>query len=270
MNPEASNILDAIDFSRITFSIGVLGGVYLFSKIIHVFGDRVESRFPQFRLRVEQLVSLISFLAVVGGIAVAAFLPFRSREAAVTIAGSLGLAFAFGAKDLAASLLSGLVVIFDRTFQVGDRITFGEHYGDVLNIGVRSTRIRTLDDSTVSIPNSQFMSLPVTSANSGALDMQVEIFFFVASRADLRLVERIAREAAACSRYAHLEKPIVVLFKDQIVEQYFCTRVTLKAYVIETIYEKAFETDVTKRVHQAFEEFGVPCPQLGNPTPPRV
>ncbi len=64
------------------------------------------------------------------------------------------VAFAIGEKDIAASLLSGLIVMFDRSFQVGDRIKFDGIYGDVLSIGVRSTRVRTLDDSLVTVPNS--------------------------------------------------------------------------------------------------------------------
>ena len=44
----------------------------------------------------------------------------------------------FATKDLVASLVAGLLVMFDRPFQVGDRVWFGGEYGDVLAIGLRS------------------------------------------------------------------------------------------------------------------------------------
>lgn len=255
MNQDTQALLEAIDLSRLSLSLFILGVIFVLSQVIKGLGGRTSREFPQWRLRIEQTVTVLNFVFVVGGLAMAIFLLFRSKEAAVAIAGSLGLAFAFGAKDLAASFLAGLIIIFDRPFQVGDRIRFGDTYGDVMSIGVRSTRIRTLDDSMVSVPNSQFMNQSVSSANAGALDMQVEIDLYVALGADLRIVEKIVREAAVSSRLTYLEKPIVILFKDMVIERNLLTRVRLKAYVIQTGYEKAFESDIIKRLHFVFPQY---------------
>lgn len=260
MNPDVSKILEALDFSRLSFSVLLIVFAFIVAKLLKVFSERFSTSFPDWRLRVEQVVTFLNFFIVIGSFAGAVFLLFRSKEAALAIGGSLGLAFAFGAKDIAASLLSGLVVMFDRSFQVGDRIKFGEFYGDVLSIGVRSTRVRTLDDSLITVPNSQFMNSAVSSANAGALNMQVEIDLYISPRSDLSLVKKLVREAAVSSRYIYLEKPIVVLFKDMFFDKCFCTRVRLKAYVVETVYEKSFESDVTERAHLAFEQFGVKSP----------
>jgi small-conductance mechanosensitive channel len=216
--------------------------------------------FPDYRLRVEQTSTLVNFILIIGSLALAVFLLFRSREAAIAIGGSIGLAFAIGAKDVAASLLSGLIIMFDRSFRVGDRVKFGDIYGDVISIGVRSTRIRTLDDSIVTVPNSQFMNIPVTSANAGALDMQVEVEVFIAPENDLLLVKKLVREAAIASRCIYLEKPIVVLIKDMLSTNLLVTHVLLKAYVLDVTYEKRFESDVIERLHQAFLEHGVRWP----------
>lgn len=260
MTPDVTQIMEALDLSRLSFSIIILGLAGFIAKAIKAFSAKMMKAFPDWRLRIEQSVTFVNFVIIIGSIALAVFLLFRSREAAVAIAGSLGLAFAIGAKDIAASLLSGLIVMFDRSFQVGDRIKFSDIYGDVLSIGVRSTRVRTLDDSLVTVPNSQFMNSPVTSANSGALDMQVEIDLYIKSGSDTSLVERLVREAAVSSRYIYLEKPIQVLFKNIFMHEVFCTRIRLKAYVIETIYEKKFESDVTERAYKAFQKYDIPDP----------
>lgn len=257
MTSEMNQVLEALDFSRLGFSISILISTLVLAKLLRVFGKRLTQVFPDLKLRLEQVVTFINFILILSGIGLSIFLLFRSKEAAFAIAGSMGLAFAIGAKDIAASLLSGVTVILDRSFQVGDRIRFNDIYGDVISIGVRSTRVRTLDDSIVTIPNSQFMNSPVSSANSGALDMQVEIDFHVDCSTNLSLVKQIAKEATIASRYVYLEKPIQILFKDVVFEKMVYTRVRIKAYVIETVYEKAFESDVTERVHLAFQKKGV-------------
>lgn len=266
MTADAFQIFEAFDFSRLAVSITVLLLSFLAAKSCKVFSSRLSKGFPDYRLQIEQVTTMINFVLVIGSIGLAIFLLFRSKEAAIAIGGSIGLAFAIGAKDVAASLLSGLIVMFDRSFRVGDRVKFGDIYGDVLTIGVRSTRIRTLDDSIVTVPNSQFMNSPVISANAGALDMQVEVVFYVHPESDLKLVEKLVREAAIASRCIFLEKPILVLFKDQISENMFYTRILLKAYVLEVTYEKLFESEVTERVHLAFAQHKVRGPNGGGTT----
>ena len=104
------------------------------------------------------------------------------------------------------------------------------------------------------------MNSPVTSANAGALDMQVEVTLLINIGSDLPLVKRLVREAAVASRCIYLDKPIQVLFKDQIVGNLCFTRVLLKAYVLEVTYEKRFESEVTERCHLAFAEHNILSP----------
>jgi MscS family membrane protein len=66
-----------------------------------------------------------------------------------------GLALALAAKDTAANLFGSIMIFLDRPFKVGDTVFIGGIEGDVEEIGFRCTRIRTLNDSVVSIPNSE-------------------------------------------------------------------------------------------------------------------
>ena len=60
------------------------------------------------------------------------------------------------------------------------------------------------------------------------------------------------RESAIASRRIFLEKPVVILFKEKINMNMFYTLALLKAYVVEVVYEKTFESEVTERIHLAF------------------
>lgn len=69
--------------------------------------------------------------------------------------GVSGLAFALAAKPTLGNLLGGVILFADKPFRVGDRVVIGEHQGTIEEIGLRSTRLRTLDGHLVSLPNDE-------------------------------------------------------------------------------------------------------------------
>ena len=70
-------------------------------------------------------------------------------------AGILGLAVAFAAQDIISNFFGGAIITIDKPFKVGDRIKVDTYYGDVISIGPRSTRLKTLDYQIVTIPNNK-------------------------------------------------------------------------------------------------------------------
>jgi len=72
-----------------------------------------------------------------------------------------GLAFALAAKDLLANIFSGIIIITDKPFNIGDWIQTSDVEGTVQNINFRSTKIRRFDDSLVIVPNSSLANAPI-------------------------------------------------------------------------------------------------------------
>ncbi len=114
----------------------------------------------------------------------------------------------------------------------------------------------------VRIPNNRFLNDISSSGNYGVLDMQIFVDFHIGVDQDVGLAQNLIREAAITSRFVYLPKPIVILVSQVIVENYFALRLRLKAYVLDTQYEKAFETDVTLRVLEAFADNGIQPPAI--------
>lgn len=81
----------------------------------------------------------------------------------ITGLGLGGLTFALAAQDTAANLFGGLVILFDRPFEVGDWIATPDLEGVVEDISFRSTRIRTFADSQTVVPNNKLTSSIITN-----------------------------------------------------------------------------------------------------------
>ena len=67
--------------------------------------------------------------------------------------GVAGLAVGLAAQDTLANIVAGFTILSDRPFRIGDRVTVAETYGQIVQIGIRSTRLRTLEQLDVVLPN---------------------------------------------------------------------------------------------------------------------
>ena len=225
--------------------------------------SRMSHRFNEHRLLIQQVSTITRFVIyVLTAVLVVRLLVTLDSQSMLALTGTIAVTVGFALKDLAASVLAGLTILFDRPFQVGDRVTFGGHYGEITAIGLRSVRMVTLDDSLVTIPNNKFLTDVVISGNAGALDMQVVLDLYISQAADLQEAKRITREALITSRFVYLEKPVAVLVSDLVHQGYLATRLRAKAYVLDVRYEKAFESDVTERVKAAFAKAGISPPRV--------
>ncbi len=97
--------------------------------------------------------------AVIVAVLVLLYFADVDLTAALTGLGVGGLAIGFGAQKTIENLFGGIMVISDKPVNVGDVCKVGEFFGTVEDIGIRSTRLRTLDRTVVSVPNGQLASM---------------------------------------------------------------------------------------------------------------
>lgn len=232
-------------------------GMTLLTRFLNDLGERIVER----RLFLKKVEALTRF-ALYGLLALTLVTSLLDVPAGVmfTLLGTSVLAFGFAFKDLLASLMAGVILLIDEPFQLGDRVKFGDWYGEVTAMGLRSVRITTLDDNLVTIPNSSFLTDTVASANAGALDCMVVVPFYIACGEDFYLARRLVAEATATSRYVFLDKPLTTTIRDEFMGERFVTVIQVKAYVFDARYETAFASDVTERVKVAFRRAGIRGP----------
>lgn len=80
----------------------------------------------------------------------------------------LGALFTFGSAGSLSNLIAGLVLTYMRAFQVGDRVRIGEVVGDIIERNMLVTRVRTIKNEIISIPNSTVMTNHTTNFSSDA------------------------------------------------------------------------------------------------------
>lgn len=161
---------------------------------------------------------------------------------------SVGVAIGFASQDFLKNIFGGLMILFDKPFQIGDKIESGKYYGEVLEIGLRSTRVVTPDDSVVTIPNSEMMNQSISNSNYGENNCQVVAELFLPLNIDTQRVRQIATEAAQVSKYVYLNKPIMVEFSNVLVPRGSFLKMRLKAYVMDVRYEFPFQSEMTEIV----------------------
>jgi small-conductance mechanosensitive channel len=256
-------IAHMVRWSGVLASLLVIVSAWLLISFVDRMVANLGNIFAERRLLLQKLSAFFHFGVYLITIVTVVLLSFKiSREVLAILGGTAAVAIGFALKDLVASMVAGVMIMIDRPFQVGDRVTFGGQYGDITAIGLRSVKLQTLDDNTVTIPNNLFLSQIASSGNYGALDMQVVIDFHIGVDQDARLAQDLVREASATSRYVYLPKPIVVRVSQVIIDHYVALRLRLKIYVLDTKYEKAFVSDVTLRVLDAFEAEGIRPPAI--------
>lgn len=225
-------------------------------------------RLPARRFLVLQVSTLLSFtLFIAGSIALVLGVLHPPREFLIAAGGAVAVALGFALKDIAASLVAGIMLLFDRPFRVGDRVSFGDVYGDIVSIGLRAVRLQTLDDNLVTIPNSRFITDVVASGNAGALDMMVVVDFHLALDADIAAARALVHDVIVTSRYAYLKKPVAFTVEEVAMAERLALRLRAKAYVFDLPYEQAFKTDIVTRATGLLQAHGTRRPSRDLPPP---
>ena len=115
----------------------------------------------------------------------------------VTALGIGSLAIGMAAKDTLAHVISGFTIMVDRPFRIGDRIQLKDgSFGDVFNIGLRSTKIKTIDNTLLIIPNSDLCNSTVINMAFPDIRAKGKISVGIAYGSDVELVKRILMETA--------------------------------------------------------------------------
>ncbi|NIP15818.1 MAG: mechanosensitive ion channel [Pseudomonadales bacterium] len=109
------------------------------------------------------------------------------------IVGALGVGIGFGLQNLVNNFVSGLILIFEAPIQVGDTVEVGPLMGKVVQIGIRTSRVRTFGGSEVIVPNGDLVSNQVINWTLSDRSRRLELEIGVAYGSDPEKVTEVLR-----------------------------------------------------------------------------
>jgi potassium efflux system protein len=248
-------------------SISLIG--ILFGMVVFVVGFLLTRRFQRWldgsvmaRSRVDPGVRN-SIRTIVGyaGIAIAAVIGLSAAgfdlSSLAIIAGALSLGIGFGLQNIVSNFVSGLILLAERPFKVGDWIVAGNAAGFVRKISVRATEIETFQSQTVILPNSDLINSAVGNWHHRNHRGRIEIPIGVAYGIKPRRVHELLLEIAANDPRVLKTPPPTVVFKgfgDSSLD------FELRCHVSEVLDGLEVATYLRYDIVDAFERENIPIP----------
>ena len=178
-------------------------------------------------------------------------------------AGVVGLALSLAAKDTLSNLIAGVLLIMDRPFQVGDRIELWNApretgtWGDVIEIGLRATKIRNPDNLVVVVPNNEIMQRDIINYTMSGEDIRLRIAFSCAYESDIEQAKALLREAAAEVPGVKMDPEPIVIVRGWGPSE---VNLQLRVWIHEARDRRQISDDITERAMLKFSAAGVEIP----------
>lgn len=152
--------------NRIKDIVGWFASTWLLLRVVDAIFSRAERQ--SYKKNQTERVSILSLLhklvkallLILASIFIFGNLGF-DLTTGIAALGVGGLALALGAQKMIENLVGSVVVVVDQPVRVGDYCKFGDLEGTVVDIGIRSTRLRTLNRTIVTVPNGEFSSMSI-------------------------------------------------------------------------------------------------------------
>ncbi len=182
--------------SLIVFVLFIVGFTYLGSFVKRLLKDKILPRFIQDAGLRYTLSRMAQYLIVIIGVLISfQFLGIDLTGLAV-IFGFLSVGIGFGLQNITSNFISGLIVLFERPISVGDRVIVNDIEGDIEEINIRSTTVKSLNNISIIVPNSEFVSKNVVNYSHGDPTFRLAIEVGVAYGSDLDTVLKALLEVA--------------------------------------------------------------------------
>lgn len=176
-------------------TLGILvGGASMLSRLAERRMARNDDLSPSLRVLAGKLLTIALFaIAVIMALQVIGF----DLTSLTVLSGAIGLGLGFGLQKVVSNLVSGVIVLLDRSIKPGDVISLGNTFGWVTELNARFVAVITRDGREYLIPNEDLITTQVVNWTHSSNLVRLDIHFGVSYDSDPHFVRKLAREAAA-------------------------------------------------------------------------
>lgn len=216
-----------------------------------------ESQLPDADGQVDQVSSvlaLIRLVIVVGGVLLAVVASGISIDKFTVVLGALSVGIGLGMQTIVSNFVSGIILIFEKPFRIGDYVELADKKGRILDIGIRSSKMLTGQGSEVIIPNGDLLSNRLVNWSSSSTYLKSEFMVKVASDVDLQAVRDIVQ-----SEVKQLDDALTSMSPEIVVTNIGADTIELKVQVwIKSIYTEAgMKSELLQRLVTRFKEANI-------------
>lgn len=178
-------------------------------------------------------------------------------------AGVAGIAIGFAAKDTLSNLIAGVLLIIDRPFEVGDRIevwtapTGSATWGDVMDIGLRATKIKTTDNIVIVIPNNEIMKRDIINYTIITSKIRVRVNIGIAYDANMEKAKELIIKVANIAEWIEKDpapKVVVRNFGESSVD------LQLRVWINDARKRMDTISYITDNIKTEFDKEGIEIP----------
>jgi MscS family membrane protein len=205
--------------------------------------------------------NLITALLIIGGCFVLLRIWSLDLSPLLASAGLVTAVGALAARDALSDFFGGITIFLDRPYHIGDFVVLtGGERGEVVNIGIRSTRIRTRDDVLITVPNSVMVGAKVMNETSLVPQYRVRCRVGVAYHSDLPEVEKVLLDSLKDNPHVLQEPEPRVRYRDF---GEWAVELELLAWIKDPRDRGLARDLIIRGIHKAFREgkIDIPCPQ---------
>ncbi len=178
----------------------------------------------------------------------------------LVIFGFLSVGIGFGLQNITSNFISGLILLFERPIRVGDRVTVGDTEGDVTEINMRSTTIRTVNNISYIVPNAEFISGTVINWSHGDPKVRLDIPVGVSYDSNLDTVIASLLEVAEATPKV-LRRPAAGILFESFGDSAW--NMNLRVWIDRPQHNREIRSEINCAIVRKFREkkIDIPFPQ---------
>jgi potassium efflux system protein len=238
-----------------------LGNILFFTAIVYV-ANKLQKHVPvlfgegslTYDSEVEHKsskVALIRLIIIIVGVLFAVTASGLPMDKLTVVLGALGVGIGLGMQNIVNNFVSGIILIFEKPFRIGDYVELADKKGKVKDIGIRSSKLLTPQGSEVIIPNGDLLSGRLVNWTLSHDYVKSELSFKVGTGTDLDALNKLIEEETKQTSHVMDSLPIEIL-----VNAIAADSVEIKVLVwCQSIYtESAFKSELMSRLLKRFIE----------------
>lgn len=239
------------------FLLLITGFIFLAIFVRRQLNRRILKRFKIDRGTSYTLSRVSQYIIITVGVLISFNFVGINLSSLTVIFGLLSVGIGFGLQNITSNFISGLIILFERPISVGDRVMVNEIEGDITEINIRSTMVRTVNNISIIVPNSEFVSKDVINYSHGDPSYRLDINVGVAYNSDLDTVLKALEEAAEANESVMKRpKPEVHLieFGDS------SWNMQLRSWIEDVKYYPKVRNELNQAIVRIFRSYNIEIP----------